>query len=231
MSYASGQGMGTYNVDIVMCIDATGSMAPIINEVKENALSFYEKFKDSMEEHDKDIDVLRVKVIVFRDYICDSEPMIESKFFTLPDQGEEFRDFVARIEACGGGDTPENALEAFTLALKSDWTTSVGKKRHAILMFTDAPALTLGDRADCGNYPSGMPSNVAQLGAWWEGTDQFFSGTYQPKAGRFVAFVPNAESWTALESWNRYWTAYSAAGTGLSEVDIQSAIDLLVGSF
>ena len=33
-----------YNVDIVMCIDATGSMGPIINDVKANALSFYQKF-------------------------------------------------------------------------------------------------------------------------------------------------------------------------------------------
>ena len=33
----NGQGMGEYCVDIVMCIDATGSMAPIIDEVKNNA--------------------------------------------------------------------------------------------------------------------------------------------------------------------------------------------------
>lgn len=45
----SGQ-MGDYNVDIVMCIDATGSMGPIIEEVKTNALSFYQKFVEAMEE-------------------------------------------------------------------------------------------------------------------------------------------------------------------------------------
>ena len=38
----AGQGMGEYCVDIVMCIDATGSMAPILDEVKRNAISFYE---------------------------------------------------------------------------------------------------------------------------------------------------------------------------------------------
>ena len=37
----AGQGMGEYCVDIVMCIDATGSMAPILDEVKRNAISFY----------------------------------------------------------------------------------------------------------------------------------------------------------------------------------------------
>lgn len=68
-----------------MRIDATGSMAPIINEVKDNALSFYQRFIDSMEENDKEVAELRIKVIVFRDYICDSEPMVESEFFVLPE--------------------------------------------------------------------------------------------------------------------------------------------------
>ena len=222
--------MGSYSVDIVMCIDATGSMSHILNEVKANALSFYQKFVDAMEEADKGVDQLRIKVIAFRDYGYDDQPMVESKFFVLPEQGEEFKAFVEGIEAKGGGDTPENALEALTLALKSDWTTEGSKRRHAVLMFTDAPALALGERAGSGSYPSDMPTDIAQLGAWWEGTDQSFTGTYQPNAGRFVAFVPNAEPWTELTSWNRYWPAFSAAGTGLNDVDIQSAIDLLVGS-
>jgi len=231
MPIIAGQGMGEYCVDIVMCIDATGSMAPIINEVKDNAMSFYQRFIDSMEENDKDVAELRIKVIVFRDYICDSEPMVESSFFTLPEQNSAFRSFVSSIEACGGGDGPENALEAIALALKSKWTTSGSKRRHAILVFSDAPALALGERAECPNYPSGLPTDIAQLGAWWEGTDQTLGSTYQAKAGRLVAFVPNAEPWTELQAWNRYWPAFSPAGTGLPDVDIQSAIDLMVGSF
>ena len=54
------QGMGEYYVDIVMCIDATGSMSPILNTVKENALSFYGKFVDAMEEADKTVEVLEI---------------------------------------------------------------------------------------------------------------------------------------------------------------------------
>ena len=229
--YGQQQGMGEYCVDIVMCIDATGSMAPIIDEVKNNAMTFYQKFVDAMEDNDKEVSELRIKVIVFRDYICDSEPMVESEFFTLPAQNTAFRNFVSNIEACGGGDGPENALEAIALALKSKWTTSGAKRRHAVLMFTDAPALPLGERADCPNYPTNLPRTIAQLGAWWEGTDQTLSSTYQRKAGRLIAFVPNAEPWTELQAWNRYWPAFSAAGTGLESVDIQAAIDLMVGSF
>lgn len=222
--------MGEYCVDIVMCIDATGSMAPIIEEVKKNAMTFYQRFVDTMEDKDKDVSQLRIKVIAFRDYMCDSVPMLESDFFTLPDQSAAFKRFVSGIEACGGGDGPENALEAIALALKSGWTTSGSNRRHTILVFSDAPALPLGERMGCPNYPSDLPKTIAQLGSWWEGTDQTLCSTYQRKAGRLVAFVPETEPWTSMKAWNRYWPAFSQAGTGLSDIDIQQAIDLLVGS-
>lgn len=168
----AGQGVGAYNVDIVMCIDATGSMFPIIDKVKENALSFYQRFVDAMEESDKTVEQLRIKVIAFRDYGCDDKPMEESEFFTLPKQNEEFRACVSGITACGGGDAPENALEAIALALKSKWTTVGTKRRHVILVFSDAAALPLGARASSDNYPSDLPKDLPQLGAWWERTDQ-----------------------------------------------------------
>jgi len=225
------QGQGEYNVDIVMCIDGTGSMSPIIEEVKTNAMNFYQRFVDAMEENDKEVSQLRIKVIVFRDYGCDTEAMKESEFFVLPADNTKFRNYVNAIEATGGGDAPENALEAIARALKSEWTTGGSKRRHSILIFSDAPAHRLGARADETAYPSDMPKDLGELGAWWEGTSQTFSGTYNAKSGRIVAFVPNAEPWTELQAWNRYWPAFSPAGTGLSDVDIQSAIDLLVGSF
>lgn len=220
-----------YYVDIVMCIDGTASMRPIIDEVKNNALSFYRKFVEAMSEVGKTAEKVRIKVIVFRDYGCDEKPMEESEFFTIPDQEEAFNAFVHGIEAVGGGDLPENALEAIALAIKSDWTTGGSKRRHAIMVFTDAEALPLGERASCPNYPAGMPADLAELGAWWEGVDQSFPGTYQKKAGRLVVFAPNAYPWADIQAWNRYWPTYSQAGTGLSDLDILQAIDLLVGSF
>ena len=99
------------------------------------------------------------------------------------------------------------------------------------MVFTDAPALKPGERSDCPGYPSNMPSSLAQLGSWWEGTDQMFISDYEPRFGRLIAFAPAAYPWIEINSWNRYWPAISPAGTGLSDVDISSAIDLLVGSF
>lgn len=221
---------GIYHVDIVMCIDATGSMGPVIDTVKQSALTFHETFEEKMIEAGKDINKLRIKVIVFRDLAVDANAIEESAFFTLPDDKEAFKSFVDNITPSGGGDLPESGLEAISLALKSDWTTEGMKQRHVVLMFTDAAALPLGTGSDKPGYPAGMPADLAQLGAWWEGADQTFTGTYKPKAGRLIAFAPNAEPWTSLETWNRYWPTYSNAGTGLSEVDMETVYDLLVGS-
>ena len=43
----AGQGFN-YAVDLVMCIDVTGSMSGIIDTVKKNALTFYKQFKAAM---------------------------------------------------------------------------------------------------------------------------------------------------------------------------------------
>lgn len=224
------QGGGQYCVDIVMCIDATGSMLPILDEVKRNALSLYEKFVDGMEMQCKSVELLRVKVIAFRDYICDAEPMVESEFFDLPSQSRELERFVSSIEACGGGDTPECGFEAIATAMRSDWVTSGKKRRHVVVVFTDAPALPLGERADSPNYPRDIPKSMPDLSAWWEGVSQYYGGTYQSKAGRLIAFVPNDSSWTQLEAWNRFTPAYTS-GKGCSDLDMMTIIDTIVGSF
>lgn len=47
MRTASSQGV-KYAVDLVMCIDATGSMGHLIDLVKSSALSLYEKLEAKM---------------------------------------------------------------------------------------------------------------------------------------------------------------------------------------
>ena len=225
-------GQGIYDVDIVMCIDGTGSMGHIIEEVKNNAMTLHEQFEQAMILAGKEPSGARVKVIVFGDYKDDPDPMRESEFFTLPDQNDEFRAFVQGIRANGGGDIPENAFEAIATAMKSDWVPAQSgkKRRQAIVVFSDAPALPLGERAGCPNYPDDIPHTMADLSAWWHGTTQEFGGNYDKKAGRLIAFVPNDDSWTQLEAWNRFIPSYTA-GMGCSELDMQTVLDTIVGSF
>ncbi len=221
----AGQGMD-YNVDIVMCIDATGSMSSIIEEVKANALSFYQKFVDEMEAQDppKSVQQLRIKVIAFRDYGADSEPMVESKFFVLDDESTEFHEFVSNIDASGGGDGPENSLEALALAMKSEWVHTGSVRRHVIILYTDAAGLPFSARAGEPGYPADMPKDIAELREWWEG--QYM----EKRAKRLLIFAPDTEPWSDMVDWTNTFHTASKAGAGCDDTDIQTCIHLLVQS-
>ena len=213
-----------YNVDIVMCIDATGSMSSIINEVRDNALAFYRKFVEEMEAKDKSVQQLRIKVIVFRDYECDSEPMVESRFFTLDDESADFKAFLAGIEATGGGDGPENSLEALALAINSDWVRTGAVRRHVVMMYTDAPALQLGQRKACAGYPTDMPADLAELHEWWEGQSM------ERRSKRLLLFAPDTDPWCDMVDWTNTFHQASQAGRGCSDTDIDTCIHMLVNS-
>ncbi len=218
-----GQGLD-YNVDIVMCIDATGSMSSIIEEVKNNALTFYQKFVDQMESKDKTVQQLRIKVIAFRDIAVDSESMIESDFFVLDEQNAEFQAFVNSIEASGGGDIPENSLEALALAMNSDWVTTGAVRRHVIIMYTDAPALALGLHKDKPGYPADMPADFAELREMWDGQSM------EKRAKRLLIFAPDMEPWSDMVDWSNTFHTASKAGSGCDDTDIQTCIHMLVNS-
>ena len=98
-----------YTVDIVLCIDATGSMGPFINGVKQNGLKFHPDLAQNMVSKGKVIDNLRVKVIVFRDFFADGNNAFkESPFYSLPTANQELANFINSIYADGGGDDPES---------------------------------------------------------------------------------------------------------------------------
>ena len=133
--------METY-ADIVYCIDLTSSMTPIINKVKETARQLHSDLQEMMlKNYQRHIKRLRIKVIGFRDAYCDGPLSFEvSKFFSLPAETEEFYAFVNRLRAKGGGDIPENSLEALALAMKSDWCQTLDnniRRRHIIVLFTN----------------------------------------------------------------------------------------------
>jgi len=193
----------TYNADFVICIDATYRMAPIIELVKRHAHQVCVSFIDRMEETCRELSEFRVKIIVFREYGSEGEPMVETSFFTLPDEREELESFVCSIEAKGGSGGPANALEAIALAIKSDWTAESTKKRHVILVYSNAAALPLSERTGSPSYPEGIPADMNALNAWWEGEDPSFRGTYRSRAGRIIAIVPEETPWTEMLSWNR----------------------------
>jgi len=181
----------TYNVDMVFCIDCTGSMENIIEIVKNNALNFYQDVTGVMEKKHKHISQLRVRVVAFRDYIADREKaMMVTDFFKLPQEAVEFEKCVRSLRAEGGGDDPEDGLEALAYAMKSKWDQEGMKRRQVIVVWTDAATHPLGFGKTSGYYPNGMANDIRELSAWWGGAQQ--TGYMDNNAKRLLLFAPDA---------------------------------------
>ena len=240
-----------YSVDLVICIDGTGSMMSLIDTVKQQAKDFYnlyvaEMYKSTPPRAVRD-NGLRVKVIVFRDFVdTKTAPLEQSRFFNLQDPAEvhAFQNYVDNITAEGGGDTPENALEAIVTAMQTEWShEGGGKRRQVILLFTDTCTydLNVPSRASMPGYPSMMPHSVEELQDIWESGDQELVPDYAPKFGRLIVFAPldsgvtspadRIIDWKYIDSWPRTWLVNVKPGGGCDEVDMQQALNVLVGSY
>ena len=228
-----GQSMD-YTVDMVFCIDATGSMedttgaqTKIINMVKENAIHFYNDFYAVMASKEKKVRQLRVRVVAFRDYIADGEyAMMVTDFFNLPQQAEEFEECINSIHAHGGGDIPEDGLEALAYALKSKWNPEGAKRRQVVVVWTDAGAHPLGFGGKSPFYPKGMPQDLGELSDWWD--DSSIIGQTEK---RLVLFAPETDNWKYIsDNWNLTWHIPSVAGGGLSEKNFKEILNLIANS-
>ena len=139
--------------DIVYCIDSTASMQPCINKVKQVTRTLHDELAKALLENDRKLVGLRIKVIAFRDFYVDGPRSLEkSRFFNIPDELSAFENFISGIQAKGGGDLPENSLEAFALAMKSDWrfpTNKDAKYRQIIVNIADILGRRFGMTATC----------------------------------------------------------------------------------
>lgn len=222
-----------YAVDIVMCIDATASMGPVLEEVKSSALSFPGRLKEEMAQKRKAISQLRLKVIAFRDFADFADDALEeSEFFTMPGELDKFESFVRGLTPEGGGDVPESGLEALALAIRAPWERGLDRRRHVIVLFTDAPAHPLGDpKARAAHtYPAGLPlDGDALLEEWGYARSQ--QALMENSAKRLVLFAPDETPWKNIaDEWNMTILFPSVAGQGLEEVEMSEIINTIAHS-
>lgn len=218
-----------YFVDVVMCIDCTGSMHGILNTVKANALKFYPDLYKACRKKNKNITQFRVKVIAFRDFNADEENgMHETEFFYFPEEEEKFKNYILDLEADGGGDEPENGLEAVSLAINSEWTSGGDRRRHIIVVWTDASAHPLESSLTKNEfYPEGMPANFNEFYDLWQDPDLSDMGETEK---RLLIFAPDVYPWTDMESFDLTIHHPAKAGEGLTDYDYQTILRSIVES-
>ena len=221
-----------YNVDLVFCIDATGSMDGLLEKVKQGAISFYDDLKETMTKKGKNVNTLRIRIIAFRDYVADSaaDAMLSTDFFVLPDQKVEFSNTIKSIEAFGGGDEPEDGLEALGFAIRSDWNTEPGtKKRQVIVVWTDAPTHDIGYGSSVKGYPTKMAKSFGELTEWWG--DRQNNGYMDYDSKRLLLFAPNQPGWSTIsDNWEGVIHFPSEAGNGLDEYTYEQILNVIANT-
>jgi hypothetical protein len=218
----------SYAVDIVFCIDVTGSMTPILDAVKANALRFYDDVQHNLTAKGKNVDELRVRVIAFRDFVADGEAALqESPFFRLPAEQAGFSDFVNGLIAQGGGDAPESGLEAVALAVNSPWTNRGDRRRQVVVVWTDQPAHPLDPTTLPAELRGRVPADFSALTDLWEDAQ----GPLGSSSKRLILFAPDGPGWSDISGvWENVVHHPSQAGGGLSEVDYGTIVDSIGNS-
>ena len=219
----------TYNIDMAFCIDVTSSMDTIIEIVQKNALNLYQDIKNNMELKGKHVDTLRVRIIAFRDYIADgANAIMVTDFFTLPQDADKLKTSIDSLVAKGGGDDPEDGLEALAYAIKSAWNTQSTKKRHIIVLWTDEDAHELGYGKSSDYYPDGMASDMCELTAWWGNAED--PGFMNQEAKRLILFAPDKPAWRQItDNWDKVLHYPSEAGIGLGNVEYGYVASSILG--
>ena len=158
------------NIDLVLCVDGTGSMTPVGTEIKRLIRKLPSDIALRFADEGIDVDSMRVKIIVFRDYREDDSPMEQSPFFEIPEDNIDFAEFVDGITFEGGGDEKENGLEALYLAMKSDFRTGSIDNKQCIVLISDGDVIMPGESYCSGlpGYPVDMPEDIKGLAKLWE---------------------------------------------------------------
>jgi von Willebrand factor type A domain len=116
------------NVDIMLIVDATGSMGDEITYLKNELLDVLNRADNQITGE------MRFSSIFYRDfgddYVTKASPFTTTKATIV--------NFVSAQSAGGGGDTPEAVEEALKTAMQQSWSTNA--KAKIIFLITDAPS-------------------------------------------------------------------------------------------
>lgn len=118
------------NAEIVFCLDATGSMSGLIGTAKEKIWDIVSEMAQ-----DGDIDTLRIGMVFYRDK---GDTFVTKQIALTTDLDEAYTELL-KINAAGGGDTPESVNQGLQEAI-TDMNWSKDKHTYrTIFVVGDCP--------------------------------------------------------------------------------------------
>jgi len=123
-------------VDIIFVLDVTESMQPYIDAVKQNVIQFAQDLSANNRDY-------RLGLVTFEDYVVSKYPDCNCAYRnSFTSDVHQFTDWVSSLHAGGGGDIPEDQLDALAYAASFPFRP---KAEGIIIIVTDAPPHHKGD--------------------------------------------------------------------------------------
>jgi Mg-chelatase subunit ChlD len=116
-------------IDLIFCIDATGSMTDDIDHVKADASNLISRLRAKCSS-------LRIGLVTYRDFEVDGPRHLETNL-PLTEDVDAILAAIQGITTTGGGDEPEDVLDGLQAAIDMSWRNGVAK---FIILMGDAPA-------------------------------------------------------------------------------------------
>jgi hypothetical protein len=123
-------------VDIVFVMDVTESMQPYIDAVKQNIINFAQDLAANNRDY-------RLGLVTFEDYVVSKYQDCNCAYRnTMTSDVHQFTDWISGLHASGGGDIPEDQLDALAYASTFPFRPNA---EGIIILITDAPPHHKGD--------------------------------------------------------------------------------------
>jgi hypothetical protein len=133
-------------IDLVFCVDLTGSMAGFLTAAKRDMSAVLEALASQLEE-------LRVGIVGYRDH-CDGDKLVE--IHPLDGNLKRVAKQIDKLAVSGGGDAPEAVYSGLRACLGLDWAPGTYR---VILLVGDAPPHGVGAPGD--SHAKGDPTGLS----------------------------------------------------------------------
>lgn len=182
-----------FQFDMVLCLDI--SCAWSVGNAKKIFRNFSSRFKEAAKVKSKNIQQLRIKIILFSSGdVC--FPVKETNFFELPNEQNELNSFIEFLNPVTVNGFSNPSLDFISIAIDSNWDFNCDKSRQTIFILSNRSKKNKTSPKDLSFKKPQL--SFSQLSDKWDGQ----SGMPMTSK-RLILFAPDETPWVDIGTfWN-----------------------------